>query len=161
MKFISHRGNTTHPQLESLQNDTQIIEEAIKTGLDVEIDMWKVGHNFCPGHDKPERHIKEEWLRTNAHHLLIHAKNRDMLDWLVRHNDKFTNCPFHFFWHEKDTYTMTNRGVPIVYPGQEPVDGSILMMPELGGWNLNSAIRHNLYGICSDHIKQIRNEWLK
>ena len=39
MKLISHRGNINGKQLD-LENDPKYIENAIKQGYDVEVDIW-------------------------------------------------------------------------------------------------------------------------
>ena len=52
MYFISHRGNTLGPDI-SKENSVDYINDAIKKGYDVEIDVWFEKENFYLGHDKP------------------------------------------------------------------------------------------------------------
>ena len=52
MYFISHRGNTLGPNI-SKENSVDYINDAIKKGYDVEIDVWFEKENFYLGHYKP------------------------------------------------------------------------------------------------------------
>ena len=52
MILIAHKGNIFGPQLEC-ENKPRYIENAIKLGYDVEIDVWSDGVQFRLGHDQP------------------------------------------------------------------------------------------------------------
>jgi hypothetical protein len=53
----------------------------------------------------------------------------------------------HYFWHEHDTLTITNRGYLWVYPGKQPISGSIAVLPELNNDDVSKC-----YGVCSDFV---------
>ena len=58
----------------------------------------------------------------------------------------------HYFWHETDTITITSRGYIWAYPGKQPIQNSIAVMPELH----NESVEHCL-GVCSDFIKSFKS----
>ena len=61
MYFISHRGNTLGPDI-SKENSVDYINDAIKKGYDVEIDVWFEKENFYLGHDKPTYLVDDKYL---------------------------------------------------------------------------------------------------
>ena len=79
MIFISHRGNISDIN-ESLENTHDYIDEAIKQGYEVEIDVWRVEGSLFLGHDKPEISVKLDWLAERKDKLWIHTKNREAFD---------------------------------------------------------------------------------
>jgi hypothetical protein len=58
---------------------------------------------------------------------------------------------FNYFWHEEDTMTLTSHGYMWVYPGKQPIVGSIAVLPEIYNDDL-----HDCIGICSDYIKNYK-----
>jgi hypothetical protein len=54
MFFISHRGNV-YGKKEEYENMPSYVENALKLGFDVEVDVW-VDHssNIFLGHDRPQ-----------------------------------------------------------------------------------------------------------
>ena len=61
MIFISHRGNLDglNPDRE---NSPEYIDEAIKLGFDVEIDVRTKDGELWLGHDEPQYKVSEMWL---------------------------------------------------------------------------------------------------
>ena len=76
MYFISHRGNTLGPDI-SKENSVDYINDAIKKGYDVEIDVWFQKENFYLGHDKPTYLVDDKYLLNKK--LWCHSKNLDSL----------------------------------------------------------------------------------
>jgi hypothetical protein len=138
MILISHRGNVDG-KIPERENNPDYINEALRLGYDVEIDVWFVDNRFWLGHDKPQYKTNYKFLMNEK--FWCHAKNLDAL----MEMKKYT---IHYFWHETDTVTLTSKNYVWAYPGKQPIKGSIACMPELE----NDSIL-NCRGICSDHIK--------
>jgi glycerophosphoryl diester phosphodiesterase len=146
MKFIAHRGNITD-QYPNLENTPQYIEEAIKKGFDVEIDVWKNNYLYL-GHDYPQYRIDIEFLKKHQDKLWCHAKNIEALEFLLKYN-------FHAFWHQNDSYTLTSKKYIWAFP--KFMANGILVMPE-NKFDTKFILenKHNIKGICSDKIKYYR-----
>jgi hypothetical protein len=143
--YISHRGNINgkNPHLE---NNPSYIDEAIDLGYDVEIDLWFIDGRTYLGHDGPQYEVDDEWFANRANKLWVHCKNTDSLNWI-------RNTILHYFWHEEDTLTLTSKQYMWVYPGKQPIIGSVAVMPEISNDDVSKCI-----GICSDVIKQYKDE---
>jgi hypothetical protein len=152
MIFISHRGNLYGQGGENWENHPDYINEALKEGFDVEIDVWLIGQNkLFLGHDEPKFEISEPFLRNM--HLWCHAKNEPALEFMLNHN-------FHCFWHETDKYTLTSKGFIWSYPGSPALHNSIILE---WGDQLSPIYKNtlnNIKGICSDNIKSIKKQIL-
>jgi hypothetical protein len=151
MNLISHRGNLNGKQSDR-ENTVSYIEEALNAGYGVEIDVWLKNDNIYLGHDAPDHLIDIDFLKNT--NLLCHAKNMEALEMMLTIND------IHCFWHQEDTYTLTSKGIPIVYPGKQPIRNSIVM-------DITKGVNENLisyeYGrteynisVCSDYISLYR-----
>ena len=139
MIYISHRGNLKGRNVER-ENEPEYIDEAIKAGFDVEIDMWWVDGKTYLGHDGPQYEVDDKWLSTRADKLWVHCKNVELLNWI-------RSTILHYFWHEEDTLTLTSKQYMWVYPGKQPIIGSIAVMPEIHNDKIKKCV-----GVCSDYI---------
>ena len=142
--IISHRGNVNGPSF--MENKKSTLISLLSKGIGIEIDLWKIGDILYITHDRPNissENIELEWLKTNSNNLLIHAKNREVLELLSKHDE------FHFFSHENDKYAFTNRGYIIVFPGVQSISSekTIIMLPELG-----TEIPKKCAIICTDFV---------
>lgn len=146
MIFISHRGNTIGP-FGSWENEPTYIDKAINTGFDVEIDIWYVNKNIYLGHDKPEYGINIKWILDRKDRLWIHCKN---IEAIILFNNSYPDL--RYFWHQNDTLTLTSNGKIWVYPGKQPIENSIAVLPELENDDISKCI-----GICSDYIEKYKN----
>ena len=144
MILISHRGNT-NGKFESYENEPMYIDKAISDGFDVEIDVWVVHGQLFLGHDKPQYGINYSWLKEKKTKLWIHCKNIEAMEWF----NSFDG--FNYFWHQEDVMTLTSNGWMWVYPGKQPIKGSIAVMPEIYNDDVNEC-----EGICSDYIKKYK-----
>jgi hypothetical protein len=144
MILISHRGNT-NGKFENYENEPLYIDKAISDGFDVEIDIWMVNGILFLGHDKPQYNINQQWIHERFDKLWIHCKNIEAIEWFNMFDG------FNYFWHENDTLTLTSRGAIWVYPGKQPIKGSIAVMPEIYNDNLDNCL-----GICSDYIQNYK-----
>lgn len=148
MILISHRGNLTG-SMPNWENEPTYIDLAISQGFEVEVDVWYVkteqwDWQLFLGHDEPQYGINYDWFNRRASSLWIHCKNIQAIEF-------FTNTSLHYFWHQDDTLTLTSRGYVWAYPGKQPIENSIAVMPELYNDNLSKCI-----GICSDHIQNYK-----
>jgi len=144
MILISHRGNIIgkKPQLE---NSPGYIDEAIAKGYDVEIDLWRVNDDWLLGHDEPQYEIDLNWISKRSIKLWVHCKNVEALSYLIINKKESRNI--NYFWHESDTVTLTSLGYIWAFPGKQPIESSIAVMPELENDSLQRCI-----GVCSDYI---------
>jgi hypothetical protein len=145
MILISHRGNIVG-RFESYENEPNYIDLALSKGYDVEVDVWVIEGIFYLGHDKPQYGITLDWLNERKDKLWIHCKNTEAVEWFN------TLCnTYNYFWHQEDTLTLTSKGYIWVYPGKQPINNSIAVMPEIN----NDDTSHCL-GICSDFIQNYK-----
>jgi len=140
MILISHRGNVNGRIIEA-ENKPDYIEDTIRLGYDVEIDMWWIDGRIYLGHDEPQYEVSDEWLGDRMHKLWVHCKNVDLLNWI-------RSTKLHYFWHETDTLTLTSKNYIWAYPGKQPIKNSIAVMPEMYNDNVSLCL-----GICSDYIQ--------
>ena len=152
MILISHRGNITGPN-QSLENSPYYIDKAIVAGFDVEIDVWVVEDQIMLGHDFPQFKVDLEWLKMRVENLWLHCKNIESVIYFSKYDTIFGSAipSFNFFWHETDKITLTSKGAIWAYPGNQPISGSIAVMPELNDDDLSDCL-----GICSDYILNYR-----
>tara|TARA_R110000782_G_scaffold243133_1_gene329693 strand:- start:202 stop:651 length:450 start_codon:yes stop_codon:yes gene_type:complete len=148
MILISHRGNTTR-SIPERENDPKYIHEAIVNGFHVEVDVWFIDGKFKLGHDKPQYDFPHQLLEHQSNKLWIHCKN---LDAIAQFNilDK-DGIYINYFWHQEDDITLTSKGYIWAYPGKQPIENSIAVMPELNNDDLSKCI-----GICSDNIAKYK-----
>jgi hypothetical protein len=143
MKLISHRGNI-NGKIPNNENHPEYIDEALHAGFDVEIDMWWVDGRIYLGHDEPQFEVDDKWLTERMNNLWVHCKNVELLNWI-------RSTSLHWFWHEEDTLTLTSKGFVWVYPGKQPIIGSIAVMPEIHNEDVSKCL-----GVCSDIISKYK-----
>lgn len=141
MILISHRGNIDGANIE-LENHPQYLDKAISKGYDVEVDLWLIDNDFFLGHDEPQYKIDIDWIDVRSHVLWVHCKNTEAIAFLNKHT-----YDINYFWHQEDTVTLTSKGFIWAYPGKQPINNSIAVMPELNNDELSYCI-----GVCSDNI---------
>lgn len=149
MIYISHRGNI-NGRIEDVENKPEYVNDTILLGYDVEIDVWFVDGEWWLGHDTPQYKVSVEWLEERQDKLWIHCKNVEAVVELESGNKHYDG--FNFFWHENDTLTLTSLSFIWVYPGKQPIKGSIAVMPEIHNEDVSQC-----YGICSDYIEKYKN----
>ena len=144
MILISHRGNVSGRIIEA-ENKPEYIEDTLKMGYDVEVDVWMIEGVLFLGHDEPQYGVTQHWLNERYEHLWIHCKNVEAMEWFNMISG------FNYFWHEEDTMTLTSMNMIWAYPGKQPVKGSIAVMPEINDDDLTACA-----GICSDYINNYK-----
>jgi len=139
MILISHRGNI-NGKIPEKENEPISVEKTLRLGYDVEIDVWLVDHGFYLGHDSPKYQVSYDWFFMWSERMWIHCKNIEVLKFLLPSS-------LNYFWHESDTITITNRKFIWAFPGKQPINGSIAVLPELNNDDISQCV-----GICSDVI---------
>jgi len=168
MKIISHRGNLVSQKKLNRQvgffynedigdtnykirkrepNTKSAIEQALEYCDMVEVDVWLIGNNWYLGHDLPTEQISWDYIVDHMDKLLLHCKNVEALGKLVHVQREFLLSNLHFFWHDKDKYTLTSQNVLVAYPGSVVVVNCINMMPENAGYRVPS---NGCWGVCTD-----------
>ena len=148
MIYISHRGNVDGKK-PHLENQPKYIDETISMGFDVEIDVWYIDNKWWLGHDGPQYEIDFDWLDDRSDRLWVHCKNKQAVEYLLENDYEAANI--NWFWHEEDTMTLTSFNYVWVYPGKQPVKGSIAVMPEINDDDISKCA-----GICSDFIEKYK-----
>ena len=141
MKLISHRGNISGIEHDN-ENNPKYINAALKEGYEVEVDVRFENGVFFLGHDFNQYKVNKEYLLNDK--LWCHAKTKGALEAL----DKIKA---HYFWHQEDDYTITNKGYIWTYPGKDLLAKSICVLPEKANYK-----EFNCIGICSDLIQNYR-----
>ena len=142
MILISHRGNTTGPNPEK-ENHPDYIENALRQGYDVEVDMWYTD-KLMFGHDYPQYKVDQYlFLITWRDKLWVHCKNIEAVNFFKKEHSLVK-----YFWHETDTIALTSQNDIWAYPGKQPILNSIAVMPELNQDDISHC-----KGICSDYIE--------
>lgn len=151
MILISHRGNINGPD-PFTENLPEQITHALRSGYDVEIDVWHLNHCFYLGHDEPKYSVSEKFLENEK--LWCHAKNIEALS--VMSN----NINIHCFWHQQDDVVLTSNGYIWTYPDIEIfTNKSVAVMPENNN-KLDDVktkeILKDCYAVCTDYPKKLK-----
>lgn len=142
---IAHRGNYAGKNKDK-ENTISYIEEAISKGYDVEVDVWLINNQWFLGHDSPTEIINLSFLERLV--IWSHAKNLDAYFTL------WNNPKVNVFWHDKDDFVFTSKGIKWCNINTLTYDG-IMVMPELNKHYitlLNTG--HKPLGICSDDFRK-------
>ena len=115
MKIISHRGNLTGSNPEA-ENHPSYIQEALAKGVHVEVDVWFERGVWKLGHDCPQHDTNIGFLSHSK--LFLHAKNLEALVALLP-------TDLHYFWHDKDDYTLTSKNMIWTFPEKRTTRSSI------------------------------------
>lgn len=136
MKIISHRGNLKGKCTKE-ENNPLYIDFALLKKIDVEVDVWYINGYFFLGHDEPCFSIKDSWLMDRSKKIWCHVKNLEAIEPLNRLKN------IHYFCHESDKVTLTNKGIPWCYPGVFLKTGITVQ--------LKYKNIPKIYGICTDY----------
>ena len=151
MILISHRGNIDGNYCERYENSHDYIQNAIDAGYDVEIDVrqWYESGYFL-GHDEPLYPVTLDWLLERKDKLWVHAKNFAALQGLI-------DSGLRVFFHEKEKHTIINNSNLIWSHALEEANHKSII-PLLSNTDIDKWLNRNVYGICSDFIKRLREE---
>ena len=137
---ISHRGNLFDIK-HAEENKPDYINNALKNGFDVEIDVWKIGNDILLGHDEPQYEIDTQFLKNK--HFWCHAKNLDALNFMIQNN---IQC----FWHQNDDFTLTSSNIIWTFPKMKITNNSIIVCQTYE--DTLHYYNTDIFGICSDYV---------
>lgn len=150
-EIISHRGNLDGIQ-ELLENNPEYIDNAIKKGYLVEIDLRFIDSRFWLGHDLPQFEVDIKWLEKRSDKLLIHCKNIEAA----------INLPnyFHTFCHVSDDFTFTSKNLIWVHNLSLTLNRNCLI-PLMSKDEINEHEDKcdNVYGVCTDNVFYLKNQY--
>ena len=141
---IAHRGNFKGVNKER-ENTIPYLKEAISAGYDVEVDVWFIDGKFFLGHDGPEHQATLKELLELGDHAWFHAKNYGALVELL-------SFDMHVFFHDRDEYTLTSRGIIWAYSGKFVNGFAIACMPEM---TRGFVVPDDALGVCSDNFEAV------
>lgn len=141
---IAHRGNYAGRNADR-ENTVAYIEEAIAAGYDVEIDVWLVGQDWFLGHDFPNEQVDLSFFERPQ--VWTHCKN------LVGYVSLYNNPKAHVFWHDRDDFVYTSKGIKWANVGIITYDG-VMVMPEYNNLVTTKLKNKTIspLGICSDNF---------
>lgn len=146
MKLISHRGNLFGPNSDK-ENHPDYIEDALKYGCDVEVDVWYKHNKWYLGHDEPTYEVTSSFLSEKR--LWLHAKNGDAFNLL------FQNYSANVFWHTTEDWVLTSKRYIWTYPGKQLYLDSVCVLPERG-WMGDLKKCH---AVCTDFVKEFPTQF--
>lgn len=148
MIFIAHRGNYKGDD-PLKENSPEYIEEAISAGFDVEVDAWLIDGKWMLGHDFPRYEVPLSFFERAS--IWTHAKN------LVGYVSLYNNSKAHVFWHNKDDFVFTSKGIKWANKGILTHDG-VMVMPEYNDYHMQMYRLGHLspLGICSDDFSKFK-----
>jgi hypothetical protein len=117
---IANLGNHSGRNIQR-ENTVEYIEEAIALGYDVKIDVWLIDTQWYIGHDFPTEKI--DLLFMERPRIWANCKN------LIGYVSLYNNPKTHVFWHNKDEFVFTSKGIKWANVGVETTDG-VIYMPE-------------------------------
>lgn len=143
---IAHRGNYAGKNAKQ-ENTIDYIEEAITAGYNVKIDIWLLDRQWYLGHDYPGEKIELSFLERPE--IWIQARN------LVGYVSLYNNTKAHVFWHNKDDFVFTSKGIKWANTNVLTQDG-VMLMPEYNRHHFEMIKLGHLQplGICSDDFEK-------
>lgn len=143
---IANRGNFAGRNVDR-ENTCSYIEEAINAGYDVKVDVWLLDKEWYMGYDFPKEKIDIGFLERQC--IWTHARN------LSGYVSLYNNPKVHVFWHDKDDFTITNKGIKWACPGRYITQDGIIAMPEKYATICDQLRRGVLapLGVCSDNFE--------
>lgn len=144
MILIAHRGNFRGANKER-ENAPDYIEEAIAAGYNVEVDVWLVDKKWMLGHDFPQHEVPLSFFERPE--VWTHAKN------LVGYVSLYNNSKVHVFWHDKDDFAITSKGIKWCNVHKLTHDG-VMVMPEYNDYHTQLLRMKKIdpLGVCSDNF---------
>jgi len=140
---IAHRGNYKGRDI-FRENTISYIEEAIANDFDVEVDVWLLDRKWYLGHDLPKEEIDLSFLERSQ--IWTHAKD------LQGYVSLYHNPKAHVFWHDKDDFVFTSKGIKWARSGIVTHDG-VMTMPQYDEFfDISNGILQPL-GICCDDFR--------
>jgi hypothetical protein len=144
---IAHKGNYAGQNVDR-ENTVEYIEEAIAAGYNVKVDAWLMEDKWMLGQHWPATEVPRSFFERPE--IWTHAKN------LVGYVSLYNNPKVHVFWHNKDDFAITSKGIKWARNYIETSDGimSIAEDNQTMKGRINGKLTQPL-GICCDSF-----DWL-
>lgn len=141
---IANRGNFAGRNIDR-ENTSVYIEEAICAGYDVKVDVWLLDKEWYLGHNFPKERIDISFLERQS--IWTHARD------LVGYVSLYNNPKVHVFWHNKDEFAITNKGIKWASDRYLTYDG-ITTLGEFQTIRRQEILagKFNPLGICCDDV---------
>ena len=107
--------NGNYSGINSRENTSSYIEEAISAGYNVMVDVWLLDKKWYLGYDMPKEEIDISFLERPE--MWTHA--RDLQGYVSLYN----NPKVHVFWHQRDDFAFTSKGIKWASAGIITNDG--------------------------------------
>lgn len=145
MIIISHRGNIDGREPE-FENSPDFIDEAIKKGYDVEIDLRILDDELYLGHDFPQYKIDIFWLYERRNSLWIHTKDYESIIKIIDTN-------LRFFFHEKESHTLISN-TNLIWSHNLEEAGTKSVIPLLSKNDIKNYFSEpfDVFGVCTDYV---------
>ena len=152
IKFISHRGNI-NKIVPDRENTKKYIDEAIKLGYDVEIDIRTKDGLLYLGHDTADEIVEMDWLNDRKENLWLHLKDYDSLTTFCNHENKFQ-----YFCHQSDDFTLVSSGLIWCHAIHNKMNKNCII-PLLSLEEVKNYKQNNFYAVCSDFVEQCKEKF--
>jgi len=140
---IAHRGN--YQGRDALKENTpDYIEEAIAANYDVMVDAWLLDGKWFLGSEFPSSEVPLSFFERPQ--IWVHSMN------LIGHVSLYNNKNTHVFWHHKDDYTFTSKGIKWANTGVFTHDG-VMLLPEYT-LDILAMLKNGFepLGVCSNNF---------
>ena len=144
LKLYAHRANVSGPG--SGENRLDAVQECLRQGLGVEVDVWGEGDALLVGHEPGGWRAARGALEHPL--IMCHAKNLEAVRTLQARGAQF-------FCLEQDAFALCSNGLIWANYGCAPSPSAIMCSPELvGAAERPEAFLDRVavaYGICTDY----------
>lgn len=142
---IAHRGNYAGRVIKR-ENTPDYVQEAIDAGYNVMVDAWLLDREWYLGYMFPITVVDKEFFERPE--IWVHAMN------LVGYVSLYNNPKVHVFWHNKDDFAITSKGIKWANTGIITHDG-VMFKPECSHISTTALQEHTVspLGICSDDFE--------
>ena len=152
MLLIAHRGNIHGPNPER-ENHPSYVDEAIRAGFDVEVDLQVFGRHIYLGHDDYLHEVGANFILFRRNNLWVHCKNHEAAELMYALRNSRIKWFVHdeqpdvlvensnFKWHHSTNLNFEKNSI-CVLPEKNKLDKSTLM--------------DKVAGICSDYVSDYK-----
>ena len=152
MLIISHRANLSGID-ENRENNPFYVDECIKMGYNIEVDLRIKDDQLYLGHDYAQYPITIDWILERKQHLWIHVKEFKALQKIYNHRNDIQ-----FFCHENDKFTLTSNGLIWLHDLDQKV-GDNCIIPLLSLEQVEQYTKKGFYGVCTDYVYECENKF--
>jgi hypothetical protein len=136
---IANKGNL-FGVIESVENTQEYLEEAIKAGFLVKVDLWVINGKMCSGENYPSYKISFNDI-LNPSKILFQTRNSAAFSYIIENG-------FHGFT-DGSKFSFTSKGIPISH-GSSATDKTIVFFPENEPYEKIKNM--DILGVCGDFV---------